>query len=100
VFLDGLTNNGALSMTKEAFLTRSEISHHDGLSSTFKRSTHRQSRKTWPLRRRKGNILFFRSETTTIFFASRDESLEEPDNLAEPGVLAQQLVEDLGAAAD
>jgi hypothetical protein len=38
--------------------------------------------------------------TTSIIFWLRDESLEESDNLPDPDVLDQEIVEDLEAALE
>ena len=40
------------------------------------------------------------AKQASIFFWLRDESLEESDNLPDPDVLAQEIVEDLEAALE
>jgi type I restriction enzyme M protein len=41
-----------------------------------------------------------RDKASLHIFWLRDESLEEPDNLPDPDVLAQEIVEDLEAALE
>jgi type I restriction enzyme M protein len=44
--------------------------------------------------------LIARDKASLDIFWLRDESLEDSDNLPEPGVIAQEIVEDLEAALE
>jgi type I restriction enzyme M protein len=49
---------------------------------------------------RKGDRLVFRDEASLDIFWLHDESLEESDNLPDPDILAQEIVEGLEAALE
>jgi hypothetical protein len=50
--------------------------------------------------KRSGVFSQCRDKDSLGIFCLRDESLEEPDNLPDPDVLAQEIVEDLKAALE
>lgn len=96
--------------TKKHFTLKTDPLNREDLEEFVKcyNPSNRHDRKpTWSEKNSDGRWRFYdyeelisRDKASLDIFWLRDESLEESDNLPDPGILAQEIVEDLEAALE